>query len=140
MHQAAAGLSIPKENIDKFIDYANLTLPKVELSYDVWEVEGDKEKVVLALADFEEHYITHFKEPLLLDKVFIDNNITILGQRQNTVKIDSDVELIRFRYAEELPNTGSLLSVIGRPSINRYMGMEKPQIIIEDWQEEEIVL
>lgn len=141
-HQAAAGFNLPLENVDKFIAYAEKNLPKVERYHSVWTMQGDKGEIIRQLALLDDHYGPGFEEILIYDEVYAtEENMLKIGAKLNTVKINGpDLDYIRFRYSDDLPQLPTVLGIIGKPNENEFRGMITPQLFIEDWQTKELEL
>ena len=140
-HQPACGISLPKENLDKFLSYANNELPPFERQFNVWELGNNKSEIIEILDLLSSHYGTDFPEILLLDKVYINNNAEIVGQHKNTLRVmGKDLTYVHFRYKGDLPENSKVLQIIGKPNINEWMGLKQPQIIIEYIEEQELEL
>lgn len=141
-HQAAHGLSLPVENIEKYLEYAEANLPKFEKFYSVFLCEGDKSQVIAQLEDLSMHYGPGFEEILLYDEIYLMPGMAaVIGAKSNTLRIVTDqLTYIKFRHKGDLPEDNQMLKIVGKPNMNYFNGMTIPQMIIEDWENEELIL
>ena len=77
--------------------------------------------------------------PLIaVNKIFINNSdVAIMGRNHDTIKFKvNGVEYIKFFASSLIPEfekyNEMAISLVGKPTINEYMGSETPQIMIED--------
>lgn len=146
MHKNAAGLSIKNNNISAFHDYANNILKNIDFNEDCYEVnfiftaQDSLNDVVIYLDEIKDTYGQNNPEPLIVVKdIPITNNVIVMGEKQNTVKIIyNEMTYICFK-AEELlhqlqQQPTCKLDIIGRANLNYYGGYNTPQIIIDTWE------
>lgn len=139
-HSSAFGFHLPLKNIDKLISYANTHLPKVEKTFNVWKMEGDKRKIIEQLENLAPHYSTDFPELLLFDEIYVGNNFSLIGKNSNTLKIENEnLIYIKFKHKEKFEGN-VLLKIIGKANMNHWNGTSTPQIMIENMVEENLVL
>lgn len=141
-HQAAAGFNLPAENVDKFIEYAEKNLPKVEKYFTVWTMDGDKALIVSQMNELEAHYGNGFEEILIYDEVYATKeNTAIIGAKQNVFKVTGPgMDYLKFRHSTGLPQLPRVLGIVGTPNENEWNGMVTPQLFIKDWIEKELDL
>lgn len=135
-HQSAFGYSIPKENIVKFLDYCDKNLPKYEPVFHTdFKLAGDKNATILQVAELKPHFGPGFPEVRVYDEIVVKpSNISIKGAKQNTLILNVEgVEYIAFGFKGELPMDTSIWKIVGKPSINEFMGNSKPQIKMDGW-------
>ena len=164
-HKLAAGLSLPKENVDKFREKINAvcTLGPSDL------VEKVQIDMILPFANVTEEFVEELEylEPFgkgNVKPVFAAKNVEILsarriGKNQNMLKMNvrdeqgSTIEALCFSKAEQFmelleekygkreaekifigKGRGISMSITYYPSINEFMGMKTPQIVITHFQ------
>jgi len=153
-HQAAAGYSIPVENMEKFLAYVDQELPPVEKVYspffDLGNFKNPGESI-LEIAFLNDHLATDFKEVLVYSELEITAaNLRLMGKSANVLAVQdlkNNVKYIKFRHKNGINLTGfgkiffeekeyesGKLRIVGKCSINEWMGMIEPQIIIEDME------
>ena len=137
-HENAAGLSIPKTNIQEFLtrtdellaDTADEAIYKVDYIWDSSTVEGEK---ILDIAAFDPYIGQGFTEPLVAIK-----NIHI----SNTVKImtRAGVPIICFSMPDEeyeklySENGEVVINLIGTANKNEWNGNVSAQILMKDYE------
>ena len=141
-HQAAAGFSLPVENIEKFIEYSEANLPPFEQYYSAWKIDGDRVAVIEQLVKLDAHYGPGFEPVLLYDEVYCtEQNTSLIGANANTLRIlTDDLTYIKFRHKNGLPNLPTVLGVLGSPNENEFNNMISYQIIVSDYVENELEL
>ena len=142
LHQPAHGLSIPAENIEKYLDYAEENLPVFERFYSVFTFKGDKTTIIAQLEALDPHYGPGFSEILLYDEFFLMPDMAqLIGAKENTLRIQTDeLTYIQFRNKGDVPECNKMVKIVGKPNMNHYGGMVTPQIIIEEWENMELIL
>lgn len=158
-HDNAAGISIPRENVEKSIKLCNERLSDVDFQkcFNVdFDIESDDLSVafIKSIDEMKNIFGQGIKEPLVHIKNIIvySEDMSIMGKNFNSwkvivgdgyafvnfnVDVDTDPLLARHDKAtdEELDN-GVLfgeMDVVGTVSINNYNGILTPQIIIKDY-------
>lgn len=135
-HQSAFGFSISKENINKFLVYCDLNLPPFELIYYVdFELKGDNPQIVEDLVELKNHYGPGFPEVQISQTLYIKpSDLRIMGSKKNTLGITKgDMDYIYFNLKDALPLNPAIWEIIGKPGINEYNGISKPQIQLVAW-------
>lgn len=144
-HENSAGLSIPVENIPAFIEKFNKLYEKVPQEPVYWvdyiwnKNEIDLDKIYdISLFDIygqqiPESLICIENIPLSSCKVDLKS-----PDRNPTLCIAlGDLEIMKFKSSqeeyEEFCAENAILTFIGKPSLNRYNGKEKAQLIIENF-------
>ena len=158
-HDNAAGISIPRENVEKSIKLCNERLSDVDFQkcFNVdFDIESDDLSVafIKSIDEMKNIFGQGIKEPLVHIKNIIvySEDMSIMGKNLNSwkvivgdgyafvnfnVDVGTDPLLARHDKAtdEELDN-GVLfgeMDVVGTVSINNYNGILTPQIIIKDY-------
>ena len=145
-HQGAFGLGIPAEKIDEFVsrtDSALVDMPNEPVYYVdfIWNPTDNFNQDILNIAKLEKYIGKDFTEPLVVvqNVEITKNNIQMM--KSNTVKITlpNEVDLIKFNMPDEefdqlySENGSVMIDVIGKCTINEWLGNEYPQIKIEDY-------
>ena len=135
-HQSAFGYSIPEENIPKFLAYCDANLPKYEPVYHAdFKLGTDKNATIEQVAELKPHFGPGFPEVTILDEIIVrPSDISIKGAKQNTLVLNvGGVEYIAFGFKGELPMDICTWKIVGKPSMNEFMGNSKPQIKMDGW-------
>ena len=146
-HKNAAGFSIKITNIDKLINFANEQLKDINFNEGFYEadfiVNGNcsyLKDLIIGIDEGKEFFGQGNKEPIVvIENIIIDKkDIQIIGSNEDTVKfIFNDIEYIKFKdrqLSDELKQIDGKITVtvVGKCSVNRWRGLEKPQILIEE--------
>lgn len=137
-HQSAFGYSIPEENIKKFLTYCDENLPKYEPVFhaDFALAKGmDKSQIVFDVSELKPHYGPGFPEVVIYDSIIVKpSNIALKGPKNDVLIITTeDMEYIAFKFKGDLPISVAEWQIVGKPSINEFMGNKKAQIKMEGW-------
>lgn len=157
-HSNAAGVSIPKDNIDGLREHLTEELKDVTLE-DWYHVDYEipvgrlKEKHVLQVGQWKSLWANTLQEPTFaITDIFVNSDeIKLLGEKKNIIKFDvtrgdNKISFIKRFASEELYNkiihrssrglaggTKKLkLTVIGKFTINNFNGKQYPQVEIVD--------
>lgn len=152
-HENAFGRGIPDENIDDFIFYSNDVLkdfdfsPKYNVDF-IFDAKNFKSSVIEEIANLEDLWGQGMTEPMIAirDVKIKDQDLFLL--KGSTLKFSMEtfegnkVEFIKFGCNEEQyealkcgNSTGyTSVDIVGKCSINTYMGMSTPQIKLEDYE------
>lgn len=136
-HPSASGISLPVQNIEKLLNYAEENLPPYEKKYFVdLELKENRKELIAELEVFKDHYGPGFDKILLYDEVVVyPHEIKILGAKQNVINIHKDgFEYIQFNFKGEIPTEPSLFKIVGEPSVNEWMGQKMPQLVMEAFE------
>ena len=136
-HQSAAGLKIPVENIQPFLNYAQEKLPPVEKLIECdFQLTGDKAKIIKAAVQFDNHIGCDVSPLYLYDEIdIIPSQVQMIGKHKNVFKIDADgITYIQFRFKGELPEKPCTLRIVGEPNLNYWSGTVTPQIFIKEME------
>lgn len=153
-HDNAAGVCIDFKKVEKFHKYANKALEKIDFGQGVYEVnfvrqgmDRDLSAMVKNLSYYERLWGQGMPEPLILiDNIPLDQvRIQVIGAKKDTLKFYyNDITYIKFRaekeikLLEEAQRKGSKLSVIGKPNLNEFNGIINAQIMIADFETEDV--
>ncbi|MBO5459862.1 MAG: single-stranded-DNA-specific exonuclease RecJ, partial [Lachnospira sp.] len=145
-HPMAAGLSLPKENIDIFRKQlnANQTLTEKELTPVIWiDVPMPVSYVGMQLVE-QLHVLEPFgkgnEKPVFADKNLTVRSANIIGKNRNVLKMQLEsadghlVEAIQFKADEmRMPLYGQKISIVYYPDINEYNGNRSLQFVVQEW-------
>jgi single-stranded-DNA-specific exonuclease len=146
-HANAFGGSIHKNNVDKFIKYANEKLKDIQFDEGVYEVDfcfsADDDNLNTAIHQIgarpdiwgqgnDEPYFAIQNISLSCDEV------NLIGKNADTLKFTKNgITYIMFKATELIEKiqnkTEFSLEIVGRANLNEWMGNVTPQIIIEDY-------
>lgn len=146
-HASAFGCAITKENLDKFIDYANRELKDYNFNEGIYEVDFIfKEKdnfsdLILDLAKGKELWGKDIDEPIIvIEDIPVDKSkIQLMGANKDTIKItlSNGVSCLSFKnmkFIEEVTQFEDCkITILGRANLNEWMGNITPQIFIDDY-------
>lgn len=144
-HASAFGVSIPNKLFDSFMEETNKALENFDFS-SMYRVDfifdpDDEAEYFLQIADLKQYYGTGFEEPYIAIKdIHIDsNNLQLMSKDKNpTLKITlpNGVEIMKFKSSQEeyenLLNT--VIDIVGKCSVNVWMGRITPQVLTEDYE------
>lgn len=146
-HASAFGCGFKVSNKEKLIEYCNEKLKDIDFNEGVYSADfilgDDINKNTELIKDI---YFNHSifgqgcDEPLLVteDISLTKNDIFIMGKTADTIKFTyKGIEYIQFRAKKLIKDIQNLdtftITVIGRAGLNTFMGQEKPQITIIDY-------
>lgn len=147
-HDQAYGCSLPVSNLDKFISYANEKLASInfsEGSYDVnferHALDFDLKDLIYDIAEHENIYGQQMSEPLIyIDSINLKKgDWRVMGQKKDTVAWEKNgIKYIQFHandLIEELESYPEVqIEIVGRATINEWMGTSNPQIMIKNYE------
>lgn len=147
-HDQAYGCSLPASNLDKFIAYANEKLASInfsEGSYDVnferHALDFDLKDLIYDIAEHENIYGQQMSEPLIyIDSINLKKgDWRVMGQKKDTVAWEKNgIKYIQFHandLIEELESYPEVqIEIVGRATINEWMGTSNPQIMIKNYE------
>ena len=146
-HNNAAGFAIKESDISKLYDYANKELANINFNEGFYEadfiVNGNcsyLNEMIFDLWKGKNIYGQNCPEPIIITQnlTIRPDNIKIIGAYKDTVKITfNNTTFMKFKakeLIEQLQNYpgGFIATIVGRPSVNSWNGIETPQILIED--------
>lgn len=146
-HPMAAGVSLPKENLEEFRrrlnEDANLTekeLTPVEWIDVAMPVDYITEDFISQL-NILEPFGKGNEKPSFADRNLMVSRVHIIGKNRNVLKLQltnergNTIEALKFNADENMlreVKTGDLLSVIYYPSVNEFNGKKTLQIVIHE--------
>ena len=147
-HPSAFGLGIAEQNIKTFIektdeslkDMSNEAIYYVDYIYKNGNINLQD---ILSIANMQDLWGQNVSEPLLCIEglKITENMVTVYQKKDNTLKITLDgINLIKFKATDEecqkLQNNPGYyeINIIGRASLNQWMGNITPQILIQDYE------
>lgn len=146
-HNNAAGFAIKESDVSKLYDYANKKLANINFNEGFYEadfiVNGNcsyLNEMIFDLWKGKNIYGQNCPEPIIITQnlTIRPDNIKIIGAYKDTVKITfNNTTFMKFKakeLIEQLQNypCGFIATIVGRPSVNSWNGIETPQILIED--------
>ena len=146
-HNNAAGFAIKESDVSKLYDYANKELANINFNEGFYEadfiVNGNcsyLNEMIFDLWKGKNIYGQNCPEPIIITQnlTIRQDNIKIIGAYKDTVKITfNNTTFMKFKakeLIEQLQNYpgGFIATIVGRPSVNSWNGIETPQILIED--------
>ncbi|HFD2033598.1 TPA: DHH family phosphoesterase [Clostridium perfringens] len=149
-HPQAFGVKIKRDNIERFIKYANEELNNIEFDGNTYCVdciipfeylEDDFIAQSEALLDYWGKGVSELKVAIT-DIDLKSSEIKLLGKTKNTVKFNIDgIDFIKFQalndelsvLAESSSEKDIKLDVVGRLSTNEWNGKKTLQIMVDDY-------
>lgn len=146
-HNNAAGFAIKESDISKLYDYANKELANINFNEGFYEadfiVNGNcsyLNEMIFDLWKGKNIYGQNCPEPIIITQnlTIRPDNIKIIGAYKDTVKITfNNTTFMKFKAKELIEQLqsypgGFIATIVGRPSVNSWNGVETPQILIED--------
>ena len=146
-HSQAFGHSIKISNIPKLYDYANKKLANINFNEGFYEadfiINGNcsyLNEMIFDLWKGRNIYGQNCPEPIIITQnlTIRPDNIKIIGAYKDTVKITfNNTTFMKFKAKELIEQLqsypgGFIATIVGRPSVNSWNGIETPQILIED--------
>lgn len=146
-HNNAAGFAIKESDIPKLYQYANKKLKDINFNEGFYEadfiINGNcsyLNEMIFDLWKGKNIYGQNCPEPIIVTQnlTIRPDNIKIIGAYKDTIKITfNNTTFMKFKakdLIEQLQNYsgGFIATIVGRPSVNSWNGIETPQILIED--------
>ncbi len=152
-HDNAFGVSFKIEDAGTIQEELEDLLKDVDFNDTQYEVDFEwtshvDTEVIYELVNHSHIWCNGIDEPLIhiKEKLINKNEINFIGATGSTMKVTIDgVDCIKFRLTDsekhEIATSGSYikLSLVCTASVNTYNGMDKPQLLIEDFEIEEAV-
>lgn len=147
MHDNAAGCSIKDSDLSKLHQIANERLSQYNFGGEYYEVdferrasEADLDDLIRDLARYKFVWSQSNPEPMIYVKdIFINRSeIQIMGKNANTWKVTKNgISYIKFfaddviNQCNEIEGNDIKIQLVGKASLNEWMGRVTPQIIID---------
>lgn len=146
-HANAFGVSIHKNNVDKFTAYANEKLKDVNFNEGVYEADflfsSDDEELIIAIEQIgsrPEIWSQGNDEPYFaVENIKLScDDTSVIGKNADTLRfVKNGVTYVMFKASkliEEVQGTTEFsLDIVGRANLNEWAGTVSPQIMIEDY-------
>lgn len=147
-HPFAHGISIKKDQISNFINYANEKLKDVDFNEASFEVDflldyedNNLEDIILEIGKYPNLWGQGNPEPLIaiINIPIMRHKYMVIGNKNDTIKIEQNgISFIQFRakkLIEELENKGDcVINIVGKANINEWAGHSTPQITIDSYE------
>lgn len=146
-HANAAGASIKKVNINKFLEKSNSDLAdfnfndeSYEVNFERYSFSTDLEKLINDICKYNAYYGQGNSEPLIAvkDIHITKQDIVLMGKDKNTLKFEKQgVSFIKFNADDMIQQLQKLnditIELVGKANLNYWCGRTTPQIFIEDF-------
>lgn len=145
-HANAAGACILDSKLRDFHNYANNALSDLDFNENAYDVDfiraaddKDLEALIYELASQPEIWGQGNSEPLIFIKDIFVTDYQIMGAKKDTLKFEKNgISYIKFHATDMIEKFMKCneikLSIVGRANINEWMGMQSPQIYIENYE------
>lgn len=149
-HACAFGASIKGNELQHFIDACNEKMSHIDFANDTIYVDAHfadrvNSKIIYDFAKGKDIYGNQIPQPLIaISGLISKSDIKIMGTDGSSVKITiKNIPCIKFKSKELAQKLSAIkscacITVIGRPNLNNYMGIETPQLFIDYIDFEEI--
>lgn len=148
MHDNAFGASIKIDSLETFLQRSNEDLKDYNFGENVYDVnlvrtavDRDIEAIVYDIDKYYKLWGQNCNEPLIFisDINITRNDVNVIGKNNDTVKfMKNGITYIKFfakDMIEELADLDDIkIEVIGKVSVNEWMGRKSPQIMIESYE------
>lgn len=145
-HANAAGACILDSKLRDFHNYANNALSNLDFNENAYDVDfirtaddKDLKALIYELASQPEIWGQGNSEPLIFVKDIFVTDYQIMGAKKDTLKFEKNgISYIKFHATDMIEKFMKCneikLSIVGRANINEWMGMQSPQIFIENYE------
>ena len=148
MHDNAFGASIKIDSLETFLQRSNEDLKDYNFGENVYDVnlvrtavDRDIEAIVYDIDKYYKLWGQNCNEPLIFisDINITRNDVNIIGKNNDTVKfMKNGITYIKFFAKDMIEELADLvdikIEVIGKVSVNEWMGRKSPQIMIESYE------
>lgn len=144
-HANSFGFEIKNNNIPKLINYANTKLATVNFNEGFYEVDYILSAnspiiapIITEMGDFKTLWGKGNPECVMAIENIPVNNYEIIGKNKDTLKFSfNNITYIKFKAQELIDkilmiSDPLIMNVVGRPNVNEWNGISKPQILIDD--------
>lgn len=145
-HPNAAGVSIKKDDVDKFLDKSNDDLDNINFTQNVYDVDfifSQNENFatpIMKIGSMSNLWGQGVAEPLIVVENLVLNksDFNFIGANKDTCKFSKNgVTFIKFKdskFIDEVTKYDQVqITLVGRANINEWCGEITPQILIEDY-------
>ena len=147
-HKKAAGLSIEKDKLKEFSDRINdnASLTQEDLTKKIWidvpmYADYPTEKFIEELSALEP-FGEGNKKPIFADKGLTVEDVRLLGENQNVLKMmmrtprGKKTEAVKFinDRSVKLPQKGDSIRITYYPEINEFGGFKRIQLKVDDFE------
>lgn len=150
-HDQAAGIGIKVDRIESLHNYAHYELSGIDFGENHYEVNfirsansEDLAQLINEIAEYDDLWGQNNPTPriLITDIHITSKDYRVMGKNSDTVKFSvNGVDYIKFfakEFIEELEEFEFItLKIVGKATINEWMGRYSPQIIVEDYDVED---
>ncbi len=147
-HPNAHGVSIHKDHLEHFLEYADKKLKDVDFNENVYEVDlivqGDNpylSDIITSLGELSEIWGQGMEEPLIaIENIHLSKkDVQAIGAKGDTVKFTvNGITYIKFKDEDLLEklteNLTMNVTILGKANLNEFMGNITPQIFIENYE------
>lgn len=147
-HANAHGVSIYKDNLEPFLNYADNLLKDVDFSENVYEldliIDGENPyltQIITSLGQLSEIWGQGMEEPLIaIENIHLNKSmLQVIGTGGTTLKfVVNGITYIKFKdenFIQKLEQQTTMnITVLGKANLNNWMGEVSPQIIIENYE------
>ena len=149
-HAMAFGASIPAQDFDAFIQESNERLSGIDFTSDSIDVDAifDKSNInYQMLLDFAKHktiYGTNIPQPLIaIEATLTSGDVLIMGADKSSIRFNvGQLPCIKFKDIDLVEQVSKMsrfkVKMVGRPSLNCWMGNESAQIFIDNIEVEPV--
>lgn len=144
-------MSLRDSDLSKLHEIANKELASIDFGENVYDVNfirkansPDLHDLIFDLCQYEQNYGQQNPEPVIaITNLHASRaDCKVIGKNQDTVRIEfNGITYIKFHakeLIEELQKYDDMeITMIGRPNINNWRGMETPQLMIIDCEVED---
>lgn len=147
MHENAAGCSIKNSDLNRLHELANKELSKYDFGENYYEInferkgsDSDLNELIEDISRYKFIWSQQNPQPLIYVKdIFINRSeIQIMGKNANTWKVTKNgISYIKFfandviNQCNEIEGNDIKIQLVGKASLNEWMGRVTPQIIID---------
>lgn len=144
-HDSAFGSSINSLSLQPFLDYANKILPDNAfencylVDYELNANDKDLISIIHELASYPEFFGNGIDEPTAVIKNIPLQNILVMGQNKDSIKISyNGIDYIKFKDENFINNIMSnrikTIDIYGKFNLNYFAGRVSVQCFIDDYQ------
>lgn len=148
-HSLAAGFSIAKKNVGKFLEWSNERLKDVNITTKTWSVDfnlsaqdANLSNIIISLEKLSNLWGQGFPEALIYIKdIKVSRaDIQVMGKNSDTVKVTyKGISYMFFKRSMEevkqlIAYPHARFNIVGTANVNRWMNKVTPQIFVSDYE------